>query len=494
MAGSYLKISLPPGVFKNGTEYEAAGRWYDANLFRWHEGAAGPIGGWRPRVPTSPALVGKARAVQTWKDNGGIAHIAVGTESHLYAIARDGTVSDITPSGYTPGRADATTGAGYGAGLYGVGAYGTPRPDTSQTIDATVWTLDTEGQNLVGCNADDGKIYEWALNPGVHAAQVANSPTARAVMITAERIMVALGANGNPRLVQWADQEDDTDWTPSATNQAGQFPLQTSGRLMCGKRIQGGALLFTDVDVWLMNYVGFPLVYGFDKAGDSCGIISQQGAAVLDSRAVWMGRNGFYVYDGSVSPLPCDVSDYVFPNLNLAQSSKVHAFNNSLFSEVWWFYPSNASNEIDSYVVWNYRENHWNIGSMVRLSGSDRSVLSYPILVGNDGIVYEHEVGLNYDGMTPRVRSGPIELGDGDNIMSVRKVVPDTKSVGDVNIRFYVRDYPDDTEYVRGPYPMSYQTDTRFSARQVEVEFQGAAMTAWRIGTPRLELVQGGKR
>ena len=113
----FVKIDPPPGVYKNGTEYESAGRFYDASLFRWHQGWKGPIGGWRQRSPS--AVTGKGRAAITWKTNENASWIAVGTDSHLYVLSQGGTLSDITPAGYMPGRPDAVTGGGFGAGLFG---------------------------------------------------------------------------------------------------------------------------------------------------------------------------------------------------------------------------------------------------------------------------------------------------------------------------------------------------------------------------------------
>ena len=36
----------PPGVWANGTPYEAKGRWSDSNLVRWRNGRLQPLGGW----------------------------------------------------------------------------------------------------------------------------------------------------------------------------------------------------------------------------------------------------------------------------------------------------------------------------------------------------------------------------------------------------------------------------------------------------------------
>src|SRR6266581_4457598 len=156
-----LPISFPPGVFRDGTQYQAKGRWYDANLVRWYGAALGPVRGW-VRKGTS-TLTGSARAAIAWVDNSKNAWIGIGTHSKLYVCNRLGAAFDITPAGFTTGRADATASGGYGSGPYGASTYGTPRSDTTTTInDATQWTLDTWGQDLVGVSPDDRKLYEWA--------------------------------------------------------------------------------------------------------------------------------------------------------------------------------------------------------------------------------------------------------------------------------------------------------------------------------------------
>jgi len=408
-----------------------------------------------------------------------------------------GTLKDITPTSFTVGIADAAVNTGYGSNFYGYYAYGVARPDTGSVTPATTWSLDTFGEYLIACSSADGKIYEWQLDfatPTI-AAVITNAPTGcAAVMSTAERFIFALGASSNPRLVKWCDQESDTNWTPSATSQAGDFELQTVGALKAGKKVRGINLLFTDVDVHTATYVGLPYVYSFEKAASGCGLISAQAVAAIDTAALWMSTSGFWIFDGYVKPLPCDVSDYVFQNLNYNQSSKVYAVHNSKYGEVWWFYPSNASNEVDSYVTYNYRENHWNIGSLARTAGVDRGVYLQPLMVSSDGFIYEHEVGYAYDSGVLYAESGPLEIGQGDNIMSVRQVIPDEQTLGEVVVSFKSRLYPMATETTHGPYPAAQPTNVRFSGRLVKVKYTGAVLEDWRVGVSKLDIVAMGKR
>lgn len=485
-------IKLPPGIFRAGTEQQSAGRWFDCNLVRFYQNDILPIGGWRSKGLTS--VTGKGRAIWSWHDNSSLTWAAVGTESNLYAMTRNGTVSDITPSGFTPGRADAVAAGGYGGGTYGSGLYGTPRADDSEIQDASMWVLDTWGEDLVGVMSDDGIIYQWFLDIGTPAVAVTNAPSATALLVTQDRILMALGAENVPRRVKWSDQEDDTVWTPDATNQAGDFDLQTNGRLLFGLRVTGGNLLLTDLDCWLAAYTGDALVYNFNKKGSGCGAISRGAGINLDAQAVWMGQNGFWLYNGFVAPLPCDVWDYVFSNLNQQQKSKITCELNSQFGEVTWHYPSGGSIEIDSYVTWNFRENHWSIGQMVRLSGVDAGVTPYSLRVDASGVIYEHEVGNAYSGAMPYLTGGPIEIGNGDNVQYAQALIPDDRTVGDVSATFYVRFYPDDAATSFGPYTLTSKTDLRFGGREIKVRFDGVTQSDWRIGEPKIDLLRGGMR
>jgi hypothetical protein len=407
-----------------------------------------------------------------------------------------GTLKDITPTGFTSGSADATSTTGYGYSTYGNLSYGTARPDTG-SIPATTWSLDTWGEYLVACSSTDGKLYEWQLGftTPTLAAVITNAPTGcAALMVTNERIMFALGASGNPRLVKWCDQENNTTWTAAATNQAGDFELTTPGSLKCGKRVRGVNILFTDTDAHVASYIGLPYVYSFEKVGSGCGVISSQAVAAIDTSCMWMSTAGFWSYDGFVKPMTCEVGDYVFNNMNLNQASKVYAVHNSSYGEVTWFYPSLSSTECDSYVTYNYREGTWYFGLMARTAGTDRGVFLNPMMVGTDGYIYDHEVGYTYDSVAPYAQSGPIELGNGDNVMAVRLVIPDEQTLGEVAISFTARMYPTSAETSYGPFSANAPTDARFSGRSVKMKVTGNVLEDWRVGVMRLEATSAGKR
>ena len=488
-----ISLSLPPGIVKNGTELQQSNTWNDGNLIRWYESSLQPVNGWRKRSVS--AISGSCRALLTYIDNSSLRRTIAGTNTHLYVITEAGQVSDITPTGFTAGAADASQNFGYGGSSWGAYEWGTPRPDIGVYSVADTWSLDTWGEYAIGCSTSDGKIYQWTNATQTIAAVLSNAPTGTtSIVVTDERFIFALGAGSENNRVEWCDQESNNSWTPAATNQAGGQNLTTDGSLLSGHSLRGETLLITTTDAHVARYTGPPFVYSFQRVGDGCGAISTHSCVAADQFAAWVGRNSFYIYDGSVRVLKSTVGDYFFSNLNTAQRSKISGVLNSEYSEIWWFYPSSNSLENDSYIIFNYRDDHWNIGSLVRTAGADAGVFLYPQMVGVDGYVYEHGVGFSYDNAVPFVESGPIQLGSGENVMSVTQLIPDERNQGDVTATFKTKFYPNATETSHGPFAMANPTSVRFQGRQVSMRIDAAINTDWRVGTMRLEATAGGKR
>ena len=491
-----LPLKLPPGVYKNGTEFEQSNRWRDASLIRWSEGSLRPVGGWTSFVTSGIAAA--PRGMHGWRDLGGANNIVAGTYNKLYYINASGTVADITPTSFTAGREDATQNTGYGGSYYSTGSYSTPRTPGAIWLTATTWALDNFGEDLVGCSTDDRKLHIWDISggSGSPAAPVTNAPVNNeSLIVTEERFLFALGAGGNPRKIQWCDKENITSWTPAATNEAGDIELQTSGTIRSAVRIRGRTLILTDVDAHIATYQGPPYVYGFERIGSACGTDSPKSLVTVDQAAFWMGQKGFFLFDGSiVQELNCEVSDHIFRDINTNQISKVYATHNSRFSEVWWFYPSEGSVENDRYVSYDYKDNIWMIGTLSRTAAIDTGILRYPLWAAPDGDLYFQEYGFNHDGATKFVESGPISLGAGDQIMHVTSLIPDELNAGDVTAKFKTRFYPNGEESEFGSFAMSNPTSVRFSGRQVRMRVETEVNNDWRVGTMRIEAKAGGKR
>lgn len=488
-----IPLQIPAGVYRNGTDFQGSNRWRDANLVRWVDNTMRPVRGWESRVSLGTTA---PRAAIAWQDTASDRWFAAGFHDKLVVSTESNVVTDITPSNLTTGTLNAVSNVGFGGGFYGLGFYGTERADTGNYSEATTWSLDNFGSYLVACSTADGRLLEWPLNTGVDAAPIANAPTDNlGLLVTEERFLFALGAGGNPRKVQFSDREDNTLWTPAATNEAGDIELQTSGQIMQGIRTRGQSLIITDVDAHSVTYIGGQFVYSFQRVGSSCGAVSRMAAAAVDEGVFWMGQRGFFAYaGGAVQDIPCEVADHVFNDMNTAQASKIWSVTNQQYNEIWWWYPSEGSNEIDRYVIYNYKENHWSIGQLSRTAGFDRGVFRRPIWFKTDGDAYNHDTGLNYDNADVFAESGPISLGAGDNVMSATMLIPDELTQGDVEATFKTRFHPNDVERSYGPYAMANPTSVRFTGRQVRMRVEGAKLADWRVGVMRLDATAGSKR
>lgn len=491
---------FPPGIMANGTDLEAEGRWRDGNLVRWYNGHLRPVGGWQ-RFTASP-LPGTPRALFTWRQNDSTPRLAIGTESNLYI--HDGSLAyDITPTGLVAGRTDGNFGAGYGAGDYGDETYGTPRSGGGISLDATIWDLDSWGQDLMALSPADGRIWHWvAPATGTKAVLVdASAPTMnRGMFVTDERFLVALGAGGDARNITWCSQEDFTQWTASDTNSAGSLQLQTNGQVMNARKMPGEALIFTDTDVHQFQYIGYPYIYSLRRVGTNCGLIGRKAHIANNSICVWMGTRNFYIYDGAtVQTLSCDIQEYVYDNLNIQQGSKVIAGVNALFNEFWWLYPSGDSIENDTIAIWNYRENWWSYAKLSRVGWVDKEVWTYPIGATPDGNLYQHEFGWT-DSNNSRVgtiyaTTGPFDLGGGDRFFDVNQLIPDTNEggFGSLTYTFQTKRTPQDhTPTTWGPYTderLDGYVDTRFTGRQAKMTVTNAIDGLFQVGTYRMDIM-----
>ena len=471
------RIEIPPGLFRTGTEYQSMLRFWAGHCVRWLNGRLRVIGGWSA---LNTGLTGVARDIHTWVDNSANGRAAVGTESNLYVITTSGALTDITPIAYT-----------------------------SQSADDSTWVIDNAGQILLGVNDAEGIIYVWQPGDTV-ASPLTNAPTADAVAVTNEGIPVALGSAGNPRQISWCDRDDFTAWTATPTNLAGDLPVQASGTLQNGKRIRAGLLLWTTGDLHLMRYVGRPDIYGVAAVagGEGSGAVSRHCMVVVNDIAYWLGQDAFYVCNGGsfVSKLPCEIWDDIFaPNtntdparivgMNKAYRHKVRAVHVSKFNEVWWHYPKGASTENNAVAVYNYLEKWWAHHDIARTCGiEEKNGFTEPLMVGGQ-TVWKHEIGTSRSAVpTPYGRTGPYELGDGENVMHVRNIVPDEATAGNVDVYFHTRLYPNADETTHGPYSAANPSNARFTARQVSMEFREAQSSDWRVGAYRVDMREGGKR
>jgi len=507
------EIKIPPGMAQNGTKYQNRGRWVDGNLIRFHQGTVRPIGGWSPLLNGSAVaqtVSAYGRAALSYRGLNGAAQAVFGCYDKLFAWSL-GVKTDITPSDLAAGFRDTgVSGGGYGQGAYGAGPFGQGVGTTVQVAD--VWHFDTFGDYLVACYPTDGRILLWNRNTATDAAEIdADAPTScRGVVVSPERFVVALCAGGDGRTIEWCDQENYATWdwaAPAAGSQAGRWTFEGEGTLIGARRGKKETLFWTTKDLHAMRYIGGTLVHSFEQVGYGCGLVGPQAVAMLGSKAIWMSYNGFYMYDGFVTPLPCDVQDEIFSNVETSQGIKVQAIVNDDWNEVTWLYPTVGSNECDAYVTYNWAEQTWTTGRMDRTAGCARGAFDYPIYVATNGALMEHEKGHTFlnTGVvlgvtpsatyaTPFLESAPVQMDAGDRTADVVAIVPDEKTLGDVQVSVYTAYYPTETEILRGPYTLANPTSVRWTARQMRLRLDQVRAADWRFGTLRVDVEQGSRR
>ena len=404
-------------------------------------------------------------------------------------------------------------GTGFGVGGFGVGGFGvgTTQPTVPGTaITATDWTLDNFGQDLIACPAG-GAIYYWDPSGQLQNAQIVggNGPLVNSGIFVAmpERQVIAYGSSftlsPDPMLVRWSDIEDFTQWVATPTNQAGSYRIPTGSKIVAGIQGPQQGLLWTDLDLWAMQYIGPPFVYGFNKIGSNCGAISRHCTGQLNGAIYWMSQKQFFMSMGSgPQSIPCPVWDVIFQNINTSYLYKVACGVNSQFNEVTWYYPSASSTENDSYVKYNTVLQQWDYGSLGRTAWIDQSVLGSPIGAGSDNYLYQHEVGndaangTQTTAMLSSFQTGYFQLNEADNLIFIDQIWPDMKwgtysgnPNATVQITFYVTNYPGDTPVQYGPYTMTQATEyisVRIRARLMAFNISSNDVgTFWRLGAIR---------
>ncbi len=429
--------------------------------------------------------------------------------------------------------------SGWGVGTWGSGGFGSAS-SISAVNQLRLWTHDNYGENLI-INPRGAGIYRWVENNGtsVRALELSGVsganlvPTVALQVITSEtdRHLVVLGADPisgssrtgviDPMLVAFSDQENELDFEPIATNTAGSLRLSSGSFIVGGIKSRQEILIFTDTSLYSMNFIGPPLTFAINLINEGSGLLSPKSAVNAPNGVFYASKTGFYFYSGSVKRLPCTVQEYVFEDLDLSQSFKCHMGVNTEFSEIWFFYPSieDGTGEISRYVIYNYEENHWSVGNLVRYAWLDAGIEDLPFATATTSsqqCVFEHETGFDdyQDAMTGVfIESADLDIGSGDSFTFVKQIIPDMKFVTEtgisvnpaMNIVLKGRDYPGQsltTDSTTQVTPTSTFGNVRTRARQVAFRFESDDDNAaadqkgykWRLGSTRIEIQPSGRR
>jgi hypothetical protein len=428
-------------------------------------------------------------------------------------------------------------GTGWGAGTWGRDGWGEATSDgLTTTNEIRLWSHDNFGEDLI-INPRDGAIYYWDKSSGLAARAVeigtlggaSQTPTiAKQVLVSDQsRHVLAFGCNPqggsiqDPLLVRFSDQESITEWSATATTTAGDLRLGSGSTFVQALETKREILIWTDTALHSMRFIGPPFTFGLQQLSSNITIMGPNAAVATEDVVFWMGIDNFYIYAGQTQQLPCPVKDKVFLDFNLSQTDKVYAGINSEFGEVIWLYPSDTNavanggnGQNDRYVIYNYNEKVWYYGSIGRSAWLDRGTRTYPIVAGG-GYLYNHELGYDDDGtaMDSYIQSAPIDIGDGDKFTYVRRIIPDLTFNGSTNLSspqatftLKTRDFPgqsfedDSTGTVTRTSSSPVETFTnqlhmrargRSFAMKVESEALGAR---WKLGSPRIDIREDGKR
>ena len=430
-----------------------------------------------------------------------------------------------------------TAGYGWGAGTWGASTWGTSRAGLTGVeavqLDSGKWSLDNWGEDMIAQQLNGG-LYYWdtsvGTGPRATSTTVSAAPTKSLFTIVSgtDRHVVCfgtettIGSTGTQdnMFIRWCDQENVNDWTPSTTNTAGSQRLTDGSSLISAKRSRGAVLIWSDTAMYQMQLVGAPFTFGFSQLGANCGAAGLNSTIDVNGTSFWMGKDSFFMFDGSVQKLRCAVEDYVFKDISEGSQRDTFAANNGEFNEVTWFYPSSGSSVIDRCVTYNYADQVWYVGTLDRSSWIDKGIYSYPYattydssdtastistitgLTAGRAYMYSQEFGSNAEGaaITAYVESGDFVIPQaGEYLMSIKRFIPDFKNLtGTVNVTLKFRDYPTSTQKTIGPFAVTTSTtkvDTRARGRQGALRVESSAIDdAWRFGTYRAEIRQDGRR
>ena len=457
------------------------------------------------------------------------------------------TPTEVNADGSDSGNGGGTTGQyqvnsgidtvvlsnGWGVGTWGRAGWGEAATINLATDTLRIWSHDNFGEDLL-MNIRNGNIYYWDATNGTGTRAVTlsslagsiSAPTiAKQIMVSdKDRHIIAFGCDTeaspgvqDPLSIRFSSQESLTDWAATATNTAGELRLGSGSEIITAQETRQQILVFTDESLYSMQFLGPPFTFGVNLISENITVRGPLAAIAIEDSVFWMGRNEFYVYTGQVQKLPCTVRDHVFDDFNDLQANKVTAGLNSANSEIWWFYPSSSSENVDRYVVYNYQEKVWYFGNLGRTAWIDRGINDFPIAASN-GYLYEHENGFDdgsYDPVQPieaHIESSQIDFGEGDRFIFMTRLVPDitflNSSVSTPEAVFTIktRNFPggnylqSDTQNVTksSSVPVEQFTDQVFIrvrgrsfAFRVESVNEGVT---WRLGTPRLEIRPDGRR
>jgi hypothetical protein len=443
--------------------------------------------------------------------------VTIASPAVVTAVLRNGTAVVLNTTGALP------TGLSVGVVYYVVGSTGT-------TCNLSL-TFGGAAINTTGTQSGTQTISARGIDI-TQLGGASDCPIIQNTIFVADvsRFVFAFGCNDygstvqDPMLVRWSDQESVTQWTPSATNQAGSIRLSHGSDIITCVQTRQEIVVFTDSSLYSLQYQGPPVVWSSQLLGDNISIIGPNAAVVASGVIYWMGVEKFYKYDGRVQTMRCDLLRHIFQDINLAQASQVLAGTNEGFNEVWWFYCSQNSTAIDLYVIYNYSEDVWSYGTLGRTAWLDSGLRDHPIAATYSNNLVDHEQGYddNVSGTPVAINavigSAEFDIDDGDHFGFVWRMLPDItfrgSTVTSPQVTMTLIPMQNSGSGYNNPISVGGNSDatvTRTSTSvieqftgQVYVRVRGRQMIlqvestqlgcAWQLGSPRIDIKQDGRR
>ena len=429
---------------------------------------------------------------------------------------------------------------GWGASTWGSGTWGNGA--TSSTA-LRLWSQSNFGEDLI-FGFKGSPVYYWDATNGVSSAGAdlgvllsslggaSDVPTVQNLVLVSDisRFVFCFGANTlgtavqDPMLIRWSDQESAVDWTPSATNQAGSLRLSKGSEIIAATQSRQAVSIWTDTAMYNLGYVSGGIVWGAQLIGENISIASPNAIARANGVSYWMGKDKFYMYDGRLQTLKCDLLRYVFNDFNLQQMDQVFAGTNEAHHEIWWFYCSADSTAVDRYVIYNQQDKIWYYGTMARTAWLDSGMRDLPVAATYTYNLVNHEAGLDDNetgtatAINASITSADFDTDDGHKFTLVSRILPDMTFTGSTT------DSPSATITL---YPLqnsgsgynsptseggnsagavtrsaiapveayTNQIDVRVRGRQMSIKVESTALgVQWQLGSPRLDMRVDGRR
>lgn len=420
------------------------------------------------------------------------------------SVSAAGGASTVFFEPIPAGQADASSGVGYGMGQYGVGQYGTALQSTSSVFQPRLWSHDRFG-NIPLMSAGDGTgLYQWLGDTNTAPALVTNAPTDINFFFVTNNIVVTVGSGSTGNRLKWSDQGNQTIWTATPQNKAGEDDIEGANDFISHARVRGEVnLLWTDTQLYTMRYRDDDLIFDVLQVDDGQGIIAQNARAIVGGVAYWMDSDNFYTYAGGVvtviasnSSKQCTCLRYVFDDLNFTQKSKIFAWHNKKFNEVWFHYPSSDSMENDRVVRVSLENLTWVMDTMDRTMAVQQYLQSFPVLASSSGILYKHETGVNDDDTAMHMILRTKYFQRGSNHTEIGGVVPDSIQTGNITLTVKSRQWaqgsnaPDVTKTVT---PTTLYSDLFVDGRDWQYQIEHEVLDGDWLGGLWLEKIKNGE-